>query len=93
MLDRPFVPADIAALSRNPERDVSIRSGKGFSFPQRGWVYVAAEAFGGDPMTQVTRIDLRTRLGTHLRQPVAARISGCVCRDLDYTDRYQTKWT
>lgn len=45
MLDRPFVPADIAALSRNPERDVSIRSGKGFSFPQRGWVYAAARAF------------------------------------------------
>lgn len=45
MLHRPFVPSDIAALSRNSERDVSVRSGKGFSFPQRGWVYVAAEAF------------------------------------------------
>jgi hypothetical protein len=53
---------------------------------------VRSRMTGGDPMTQVTRIDLRTRLGTHLRQPVAARNSGCVCRDLDYTDRYQTKW-
>jgi Transposase len=54
---------------------------------------VRSRMTGGDPMTQVTRMDVRTRLGTHLRQPVAARSTGCVCRDLDYTDRYQTKWT
>lgn len=45
MLDRPFGAADIVALSRNPDRDLSVRTGKGFSFPQRGWVYAAAEAF------------------------------------------------
>lgn len=53
---------------------------------------VRSRMTGEEAMTQVTRIDVGTRLGTHLRQPVAARPSGCVCRDRDYTDRYQTKW-
>lgn len=45
MLDRPFGAADIVALSRNPDRDLSLRTGTGFSFPQRGWIYAAAEGF------------------------------------------------
>ena len=47
---------------------------------------------GHEPMTQVTRLDTRTRLGKHLRQPAAARPRGCVCRDVDFTARYRDKW-
>jgi hypothetical protein len=45
MLNRPFGPGDIVDLARNPAKDLAARPPGGFSFPQRGWVYRAAEAF------------------------------------------------
>ncbi len=48
---------------------------------------------GQEPVTQVIRVDLSKALGSYLRQAVAPRTAGCVCRDRDYTVRYATKWT
>lgn len=47
---------------------------------------------GVESMTRVTRLDVRMRLGSHHRQPVAASPSRCVCRDQDFSERYESKW-
>jgi Prokaryotic E2 family C/ThiF family len=53
---------------------------------------VRSRMHGDETMTQVTRVDVRAQLGSHLRQPVAASPAGCVCRDQDFTARYRSKW-
>ncbi len=42
----PFTQSDIRALAQDPNRDLaSLRSGSGFSYPQRNWMYSAAAAY------------------------------------------------
>jgi Prokaryotic E2 family C/ThiF family len=57
-----------------------------------GAALVRSRMHGAESLTQVTRLDLRMRLGSHLRQPIAASPANCVCRDQDFTTRYQSKW-
>ncbi len=42
----PFTLSDIRELARDPNISLaSLRSGSGFSYPQRGWIYAAAAAY------------------------------------------------
>jgi hypothetical protein len=42
----PFTPSDIRELARDPNLSLaSLRTGSGFSYPQRGWIYAAATAY------------------------------------------------
>jgi hypothetical protein len=52
----------------------------------------AGQSSRRDAMSWVTRLNVLGPLGVHLRQPIAARPRGCICRDNDYVQRYRAKW-
>lgn len=87
-----LVPLGAAGTPR-PEVHVPLAHQSALAGVLLGAALVRLRMNGVEAMTQVTRLDVRMRMGSHLRQPMAAAPATCVCRDPDFTERYESKWS